>query len=195
MCFAGAGSLVQAGGSAIGGSLSALAAVSQAEYDQKVAERNAKIFKIQAGQALQRGELDAAQIGREFAQLVGRQRATFASQGFDVSAGDPVRLTEATLEVGRQEQFLAQYNAQLDAWAATEAAVGAIQAGELAKFRAQQSKISGIVGGATGGLVSIGGAASNINFANIGRSTSFRSTTTRLPATGGPRAGGIGNIA
>lgn len=191
MCF---GAIISGGqqtGASVSGLISGLAGKEQADYEAKIAERNAKIFKIQAAQALQRGEMDAAAVGREFAQLVGRQRATFASQGFDVSVGDPERLTDATLAVGRQEQALVQYNAQLDAWAATEAAVGAIQAGKLARIRGQQSKIAGIVNITTGGLVVAGGAASKIDFSK----PKLRTTTTRLPATGGPRAGGIGNIA
>ena len=139
---------------------SAVGAQAQAGFDKKVAARTAKVHKIQAAQALMRGELDAATVGREFAQLVGRQKAVFAAQGFDVSVGDPERLTEATLAVGRQEQALVQYNAQLDAWAATEAAVGAIMVGKASQFRANiAATTAGISGGqaiasiATRGLV------------------------------------------
>lgn len=98
-----------------GAIVGAIGAQAQGGFDQKVAERSAKIHKIQAAQALARGEMDAATVGRQFAELVGRQKAVFASQGFDVSVGDPQRITEATLAVGRQEQALVQYNAQLDA--------------------------------------------------------------------------------
>lgn len=135
--------------------VSAIGAQAQGKFEQKVAQRNAKIHKIQATQALARGEMDAATVGREFAQLVGRQKAVFASQGFDVSVGDPERITEATLAIGRQEQALVQYNAQLDAWAATEAAVGAITAGEAARFRANISTVSSSVSAAQG-LVTTG---------------------------------------
>lgn len=140
----------------------------QADFDTKVAERNAKIHKIQATQALARGEMDAATVGREFAELVGRQKAVFAAQGFDVSVGDPGRLTEATLAIGRQEQALVQYNAQLDAWAATEAAVGAIVAGEASQFRARISTAASVVSG-TSGIVSGG-----IGFARAGGFSSLR---------------------
>lgn len=139
-----------AAGSAVTAGVSIAGAQAAADFDKKVAERNAKIHKIQAGQALARGEMDAATVGREFAELVGRQKAVFASQGFDVSVGDPERITEATLAVGRQEQALVQYNAQLDAWAATEAAVGAIQAGKASQFRANISSAAAGVSGVTG---------------------------------------------
>lgn len=141
---------VSVAGSAISTGISIAGAQAQAGFDQKVAQRNAKIHKIQAGQALQRGEMDAATVGREFAQLVGRQKAAFAGQGFDVSAGDPNRLIESTLSLGRQEQALVQYNAQLDAWAATESAVGAIQAGKASQFRANIASTSSAISGVTG---------------------------------------------
>lgn len=148
--------------SAVSTGISIAGAQAQAGFDQKVAERNAKIHKIQAAQALQRGEMDAATVGREFAQLVGRQKAAFAGQGFDVSAGDPSRLIESTLAVGRQEQALVQYNAQLDAWAATESAVGAIQAGKASQFRANIASTSSAISGVTG-IVSAG-----VNFGRAG---------------------------
>lgn len=170
-----------------GAIVGAIGAQAQAGFDKKVAERTAKIHKIQAAQALVRGEMDAATVGREFAQLVGRQKAVFASQGFDVSVGDPERLTEATLAVGRHEQALVQYNAQLDAWAATEAAIGAIQAGEASQIRANIATATGIVTGITGvakSAVSFGRAG------GFGGGGSSVGQLTPLPATGGPFAGG-----
>lgn len=170
--------------------ISAIGAQQQAGFDRKVAERTAKIHKIQAAQALTRGEIDAATVGREFAQLVGRQKAVFASQGFDVSVGDPERITEATLATGRQEQTLVQYNAQLDAWAATEAAAGAIQGGKASQFRANVvSKTAGVSSVAV--LVS---AAAGI-YRGFRPSGTRVGSITRLPATGGPRAGGLTGIA
>ena len=205
MCFAGAAGAASSGGNVVSGtvsgSVSALMDVGRSEYDQEVAARNAKIFRIQAQQALARGEADAARIGRDFAQLVGRQRATFAATGFDVGAGDPVRITEATLEISQEEQEVARYNAQLDAWAATEAAVGAVQAGKLAKFQGQVSKISGIAGGVTSGFINVGGRSGGggINLAGIGQSRNVGKiqtrATARLPATGGPFAGGFTEVA
>ena len=202
MCFAGAGSAASSGGNVISGTfsgaVSALMDSKRADYDRKVAYRSAKIFRIQAQQALARGEGDAARIGRDFAQLVGRQRAVLASTGFEVQAGDPVRLTEATLELGREEQAVARYNAHLDAWAATEAAVGAVQAGKLAEFSGQTSKIAGIAGAATSGFVNVGGRSGGggINLSGIGNIGKIQTrATTRVPATGGPFAGGLTGIA
>jgi hypothetical protein len=193
MCF---GSLfaVAAAGTSFATGIDITGAKAQTDYDQKVAERNAKIHKMQATQALARGEMDAATVGREFAQLVGRQRATFASQGFDVSVGDPERITEATLDVGRQEQALVQYNAQLDAWAATEAAVGAIQAGKASKFRSDIQTASNVISGVAGI------AQAGVSFGRAGGFSSFRRSSsvgrlTPLPATGGPFAGGRTGIA
>ena len=150
----------------------AIGAQKQARFDEQVAERTAKVHKIQAAQAIIGGEMDAARVGREFSQLVGRQRATFASQGFDVSVGDPVRLTEATLAVGRQEQGIVQYNAQLDAWAATEAAVGAIQAGKAARFRGNIAMTAGIVGGITSigtTALALGRGFGGLNTSSVGK--------------------------
>lgn len=191
MCFGllAAGLAVGVATSAAGAGISIAGAQAQAGFDKKVAERNAKIHKIQAAQALARGEMDAATVGREFAQLVGRQKAVFASQGFDVSAGDPSRITEETLAVGRQEQALVRYNAQLDAWAATEAAVGAIQAGKASQFRANIASTAAGVRGVTGIL------QAGISF---GRAGGFRSRGTSvgsITATGGPRAGVAPGIA
>ena len=188
MCFSTVIGLAVAG---ISAGVSAAGASARAEYDEEVAERNAKVNKIQAQQALIRGERDAVRVGREFSQLVGRQRATFASQGFDVSVGDPVRITEETLAVGREEQFLVQYNAQLDAWAATEAAVGAIQAGRTSRFNANIAMASGIVGGARAGL----SAGLAVQRALPGRAPTGVGQLTPAPATGGPFAGGATGIA
>jgi len=176
--------------------VSAIGAQAQGDFDQKVAQRNAKVFKIQAAQALQRGEMDAATVGREFAQLVGRQKAVLASQGFDVSVGDPERITEATLAVGRQEQALVQYNAQLDAWASTEAAVGAITAGEAAQFRANIATTAGVVSGVTGILQAGIGFRQAGGFKTLfgGRGGGSVGKLTPLPTTGGPFSGGLTGI-
>ena len=159
MCFAGVGAGISV-------ATSVLTSTSQSIHGKASAARAAKIAKIQASQALQRGEMDAATVGREFSKLVGRQKAVFASQGFDVSVGDPQRITEETLAVGRNEQALVQYNAQLDAWSLMESAPEGVSATDyLSSSVGKTLSKSGVLGIVDGGDLSSRAG----NFSSVGR--------------------------
>lgn len=154
-------------GAVLGAGLSIASSQIQSGISKKAAARDAKILKIQAAQSLVRGEMDAATVGREFSQLVGRQKAVFASQGFDVSVGDPERIIEDTLAIGRQEQALVQYNAQLDAWAANESAAGASPLIENLQSNIPAASASG---SGVPGIASAGSSRSRPgSFSSVGR--------------------------
>jgi hypothetical protein len=91
----------------------------QAQLDNNaaiVAANNAKIAKWNRSDALQRGEQSAQNAMLERQQLIGRQRATLAASGVDLTQGSALDLLASTEYLGQIEVNNIQSNAAREAW-------------------------------------------------------------------------------
>ena len=90
-------------------------ASAMAEHGAKVSRNNAILAQRSADDARKRGELEAAQQGRETAALIGKQRASIAGSGVDVAGVDAVKITTDTAAIGRQDALTIANNAEREA--------------------------------------------------------------------------------
>lgn len=76
---------------------------------------NARIAELQGDDAIRRGEEDQQAIRLERRRMIGRQRASAASQGVDVNAGSALAAQEETAYYGELDAQTAKTNAYLEA--------------------------------------------------------------------------------
>lgn len=82
----------------------------------QVAANNATIANWQAGDAIARGQKNAAQVGIRTNQLAGDQRAALAANGVDLSVGSAVHIQEDTDYFGKIDANQVVDNAAREAW-------------------------------------------------------------------------------
>jgi|GEM_PF-6561941 len=91
----------------------------QAQLDNNaaiVAANNAKLANWKRSDALQRGEVAAQTAMLERRQLIGRQRASLAASGVDMTQGSALDLLASTEYLGQIEVNNIQSNAAREAW-------------------------------------------------------------------------------
>lgn len=93
-----------------------LATKRAAESQARLAEYNAGVSDILAKDAVDRGEEEAQQIGKEVERVVGSQRAGFAANNIDVGFGTAVDLAADTAWTGELDALQARTNAMREAW-------------------------------------------------------------------------------
>jgi hypothetical protein len=150
-------SLVGAGVSALGSYQQAQAAKSAAKYDAAVAASNAKVAEFKAQDAQDRAQLEAENLGRQQAALRGKQRASIAANGIDLSSGTATSLTDAADFYGLQDQRTVAEGGVREAWGYRTQGAG-YQA-EAQMHRAKASSISPFGSLATSLLGSAGSLA------------------------------------
>lgn len=91
------------------------AAKAQADYQAAVARNNAVLASRAAADARSQGEVAAANRARQGAQLLGRQRATLASNGVLVDQGSALDLTSDTAGQNELDQLTIRNNAERQA--------------------------------------------------------------------------------
>lgn len=106
--------LALSAGSAVMG---AAGAYQQSAQAKAVAENNARTARIQAQDALKRGDQDAADAMRKARGLVGAQQAAYSARGLDISSGTPADVIEQTDFFGQADAATARTNARKEAWA------------------------------------------------------------------------------
>src|SRR5512139_187745 len=94
-----AGSVVSAAGSIYGG----MGANAQGKYEQKIAERNAKIASEAARDSEERGKLENQQLGRKVAQTKGQQAASMAANGIDLGFGSALNVQDDTAMLASED--------------------------------------------------------------------------------------------
>lgn len=87
-----------------------------AESQAQLSEYNAAVADLQARDAVDRGELDASRFRSRTRQLVGEQRAGFASGGIDVGFGSAVDVQADATLLGEMDALTAVSNAKRAAW-------------------------------------------------------------------------------
>jgi hypothetical protein len=153
----GAISLLGAGASALGQYQQAQGAKSAAKYNAAVANANAKVAEFKAQDAIDRAQTNAENIGRQQAAMRGKQRATIAANGMDLSSQSAQSILDATDFYGLADQKSATDSGLTEAWG--HRTQGASYQAEAQMQRNRASSISPFGAAATSLLGSAGGIA------------------------------------
>lgn len=92
------------------------AAEGQAKYQAKVAENNSKIARMQAEDALQRGQVEEQQHRRKVQQMLSTQRTAIAGSGFDLGDETSQDILGDTAMFGEFDALTIRDNAAREAW-------------------------------------------------------------------------------
>lgn len=101
---------------AIGSYQQASAAKQAAKYEASVASANAKVAEFKAQDVQDRAQQDAENLGRQIASVRGKQKATIAANGIDLSSGSAQSILDATDYYGAQDQATVANNSAKDQW-------------------------------------------------------------------------------
>ena len=145
-------------GSSIFGALSAYQAAQSQRANLRAqaaaADYNASVSDAQAQREAERGVREQERIGRQVADVRGRQRAALAANGLDVNSGTPAALQDQTDYYGMQDMLTAGQNATESAAALRgQAGMQRMQAGNA---RSQAGAVSPWL---SAGTSLLGGAA------------------------------------
>lgn len=91
-------------------------AYQQSQTAKATAENNARIGRIQAQDAIKRGDDEAAKDMRQVRQAVGAQRAAYSARGLDIASGTPADVILQTDFFGQVDAATARTNARKEAW-------------------------------------------------------------------------------
>lgn len=89
---------------------------SLAEYNAKVADANARTADLNAVDAVERGYVDETNHRKAVKGFIGKQRASLAAQGQDLSTGSAVELQEDAAREGEKDALTVRSNAAREAW-------------------------------------------------------------------------------
>lgn len=132
----------------VGAVASAYGSQQQADYQSKIAERNAKIADNQAQEALARGEQDAIEIQRRGAALRSAQRASLGAKGIDLGYGTAADLQDQTDFFTQSDVATARTNARKNAWGYQAQAGGFVAEGENARYQGNLATTSSLLSAA-----------------------------------------------
>lgn len=151
-----------------GAAVSAAGQYEQTQMQADAERQNARIAQENAERARLHAGLEEADIRRNARALAGRQRASIAESGIELS-GTPLDVIEASQEDAELDALTARYNGELEAR-------GLLNERDAARMRAKAAERAGryaVVGGILGaGSAALGGAA------NYSRASQPSQTTT-----------------
>jgi len=169
-----------------------------ANYQQGVADQNAKLDKIQSDNALAQGSYEADQARIRGNLQRGQQVAALAANNVDVTTGSAADILGDTAMFTEQDQRQARVNAAMKAYGYSIDALNQKGAGDFAQWNASTSNtgalikgISGIAGNVYGGIGAMGGStpslssASNTTIMNGSTYSGPRSLSTNWPGSSG----------
>lgn len=181
-----AGAAVAGGGIGLYGSAQQARAMrKQGDYQKDMSDFNSDIAKIQARDAIYRGDKEAKQYLKKASTTIGSQRAALAAQGVDVSSGSALDIQEETAGQGALGALTIRNNAWREAWGYKVQAETYSKQGFLAREAAQSGARSTMLTGVSGAFQSIGSAASAAHTPSAPRSAPSSSTNTTTLTTGG----------
>lgn len=102
------------------------------QYEQKVANMNAKLAGQQARDAEARGNIAEQTHLQKVRQMLGAQRARLGASGIEVNSGTALDLTTDTARMGAMDALTIRNNAAREAWGYRVQGVNYKAQGELA---------------------------------------------------------------
>lgn len=124
------------------------AKVAQGDFEQRMAEMNARRADFLAEDAIKRGERDAAKVKKRGQQVIGAQRAAMAAQGIEVNDGSALAIQEDTAAMAAEDAVTVKNNAWREAWGFRVKAEDTRGAGRMARMSARrEGRMSFLTGG------------------------------------------------
>lgn len=106
-------------------------------YQDRVAQHNARLAEQAAADALDRGSVEESRQRARTGQLIGSQRAAYASAGVDVASGSALDVVGDTAAIGELDARTIRNNAAREAWGLQAAAYNLRAEGKLARAAAR----------------------------------------------------------
>jgi len=125
-----------AGLSAVGAMNASRASRNAANYNAAVAENNAQMIEWRRQSVIERGQKAAAAQGLRTRRLAGRQRASFAERGIDVTEGAALEILTDTAYMGRIDANQIEENAAMEAWALRQEGRDVLERARMLRSRA-----------------------------------------------------------
>ena len=117
------------------GAYTGQAAENQArEYSALISERNASLSELGAQNAIDKGNRDAALLGKKVSQLKSTQRTAFGASGALVDSGSAGQVVQDTAAMGEQDALTIRYNASLEAYGKRAEASNSIAQARLTRM-------------------------------------------------------------
>lgn len=159
--------LVAGGASALAGGANAYvqsqAVKGQSRYQAGALRENARLSERGATDALARGTEAETRHLRDVGLLVGRQRASFAGQGVDISQGTPAELQRQAMEFGLDDARTIKVNALREAFGYRSQAQGLRTQAKLTQLAGRTQSRAMLLGGALGAVRDVANTASLYN--------------------------------
>ena len=91
-------------------------------YDADVMARNAGVAQQQAQSTQISGDIQTQNIQRQYAQLMGTQRATYGASGVEIGSGSPLQVLEDQASQAERDASISRYNTAVGVSKATNEA-------------------------------------------------------------------------
>lgn len=101
----------------IGAVVAAAGSAASIAASQASAKRQEKVAKYQAAEVRRASEIELERHRRHVLDVLGKQRAQGAGQGFIINAGSNLDIQSDTLEFGEFDSLVLKANAEREAWA------------------------------------------------------------------------------
>lgn len=121
----------------------------KAAYEKQQASANARLALVAETETMKEGDTQAAQAMNRGNQMVGKQRAAYASQGVSVNSGSAASEQDQTKDISDADAMTAHNNAWRRAWGIAVSSNNTV--GEL-NMEAAGDKFSGTASLISGGL-------------------------------------------
>lgn len=128
------------------------ASKSQADYQRRMSEVNARLAETQAKDTIARGEKAAKNVKKDTRKLIGAQRASLAAQGINVDSGSALEVQAETAGLGAEEELRVRNDAWRTAWGFRAEAIDYRSRGEMAAMAGRREARNTLI---TGGMSAI----------------------------------------
>jgi hypothetical protein len=144
---------LSAGSSIFNASNQASALRMQGDYQQQIAETNARASEELAKGSIERGKTESALVKGRARQLIGTQRTSYAGQGVDVNSGSAINVQDEAFTMGETDALTVKNNAWREAWGYKTQASNLRSQGRIANLTARTQARNTML---TGGLSAVG---------------------------------------
>lgn len=146
--------------SAVGGIITGMAALAQADYAQQVAEMNAKVAEQNAQDAVLRSQQEQIQVDDQARELLGRQVAAQSASGLSVGGRTQMLTRKSARKLAAQDRLNIREAGRREAFNYRVDKANFQAQGEMAKMEGRFNALGSFLG-AGGSLL---GAAQSTNF-------------------------------
>jgi hypothetical protein len=127
-----------------------------AESEAQLADFNASVAELQAKDALDRGDLEAAQFRSQVRGAIGSTRATQAAGNVDVNFGSTVDVQADEAFLGKLDEMTIRSNAVRQAWGYTVQSLNYRQQARIARETGEADLEAGRASATAGDLAAVG---------------------------------------